>query len=290
MIEPYLGLRPEGFICDFEYLVEIGSVLLWAGAYPKEIAINVAGNMSALSWMDGIRVLAGPSSRLQLSFHKELVRRHIRVHGMYLRPNRNSSSDFLTRESEGEINSCASQHVVTRRPIWEIWPGFISTNAATWDFAISGLPRLFYPMRDQEMFAGWNPETYTLCEVCLTLGLSRSWIDPYSYKIADLARGRNSPQYFGGRVDFGGALIHPNTELGDFRIPCVHINAISAFAMILEDLDLDTSGAFRTTSFVVDSSHLGDCLSGTWRILAHGVLHPFHTVSRESQSIRLLSD
>ena len=52
------------------------------------------------------------------------------------------------------------------------------------------------------MFAEWNPKTYTLCEVCLTLGLPRAWIGPYRYKIADLARERGSPQYSGGRADF----------------------------------------------------------------------------------------
>ena len=53
LTEPFLGLRPKGFICDYEYLFEIGSILLRAGVYPKEIVINVTDNMSALSWMDG---------------------------------------------------------------------------------------------------------------------------------------------------------------------------------------------------------------------------------------------
>ena len=113
---------------------------------------------------------------------------------------------------------------------------------------------------------------------------------PYRYKIADFARWRNSPQFSVGRVDFIGALTHPNTELGDFRIAYVHINAISAFAMIIGELDFDISDAFWNTSFVADSARRGDSLSGTWRILAHGVFHPFHTSPRQSQSIRLLSE
>ena len=131
LVGPFLGLPPNGFIWGFEYIAEIGSVLLRVGVYPKEIAINVTDITESLSWADGTRVLAGPSSRLHLSFHKALIRRHIRVRGMYLRANRNSSSDFPTGASGDEINSWASQHVARRRSLWEIWTGSISTNATT---------------------------------------------------------------------------------------------------------------------------------------------------------------
>ena len=86
LTEPFSGLRPKGFIPDFEYLAELGSVLLRGGIYSKEIVINVTDNRSALSWMDGARVSVGPSSLLQLTSHRELIRRHIHVHGMYLLP------------------------------------------------------------------------------------------------------------------------------------------------------------------------------------------------------------
>ena len=72
-------------------------------------------------------------------------------------------------------------------------------------------------------------------------------------------------------MDFVVALIQSNTELGDFRTACIHINAISAFAMILEDLELDATDTFWGASFVVDSANLGDSIAGIWRILVHGV-------------------
>ena len=31
IIDPFVGLRPKGFISDFEYLVDIGAILLWGG-------------------------------------------------------------------------------------------------------------------------------------------------------------------------------------------------------------------------------------------------------------------
>ena len=40
----------------------------------------------------------------------------------------------------------------------------------------------------------------------------------------------------------------------------------------------------------MDSAHLGDCLDGTWRILARGAFRPFRIFARESQSPSVLSD
>ena len=105
----------------------------------------MTANKSALSWMDGTRVLAGPSSRIQLAFRMELIRRHIHVHGMYFRHKRNDSSDFSTRGSEEEeIHSWATQHVMTRRSRWEIWPKLVPGNATACDFATNGSHRLHF--------------------------------------------------------------------------------------------------------------------------------------------------
>ena len=68
LTEPFLRIRHKGCISDFEYMVEIGSSLLWGGGapYPKGIIINVARNHSALMRSDGSRVMVGHPSRLQL--------------------------------------------------------------------------------------------------------------------------------------------------------------------------------------------------------------------------------
>ena len=250
----------------------------------------MADNQSVLSWMDGARVLLGPSSRLQLAVRRELIRRHIHVHGMYVRSNRTASSDFPTRGSEEEIHSWAAQHVTTRRSLRGIRPQFVSTNATAWDLAIHGSHRLRFPLMNQKMFDERNPKTYTLREVCLTIGLSRSWIDPYRYKIADLARERGSPQFSGGRFDFFGASIQTNADVNACRVAFPQLNAISAFAIFLGDVNLDTSDTFRHTSFAVGSARLGDSLAGIWRIMVRGVFQHSHTFSRESHPIRLLSD
>ena len=133
LIEPFLGLRPNGFISDYEYLVDIGAILLWGGNCPTEIVINVADNKSALSWMDGARVLVGPASRLQLEFRIESIRRHIHAHGVYLRSKHNASGDFPTRGSEEEIHSRDPHRVTTRRSLCEIWPQFAPANSPSWN-------------------------------------------------------------------------------------------------------------------------------------------------------------
>ena len=48
--ESFLGLRPNGRISDFEYLVEIWTIPLLGGGDAKEIIINSIDNTSALSW------------------------------------------------------------------------------------------------------------------------------------------------------------------------------------------------------------------------------------------------
>ena len=102
------------------------------------------------------------------------------------------------------------------------------------------------------MFAEGNPKSYTSSEVCPTLGLSHSWIDPYRYKLADLARERGSPQLSGGRIDFLGSPVQSNSDLDAFRLACQQLNAISAFAISIDDLGLNTTDAFRNSSLVAD--------------------------------------
>ena len=205
---PYLRLR---------IFSEIGSILLRGGTYPKKIISNVTDNQSALSWLDGKRVLVGPASRLQQSFRRELIRRHIQVRGMYLRSEHTTSNDFLTRGTEEEIHSWASHHVMTRRSLWGICPQLGPTNSPTWDFAIYGRNRLRYHWGGKKMFAGRIPETFTLREVCLTLRLPHSWIGPYRYEIADLARDYGSSRYSGRIIDFAGSLIR-TTDVKSMRV------------------------------------------------------------------------
>lgn len=59
-----------------------------------EIIINATDNLYALSWIDGIRVLVGPSSRLAPPFRRELIRRLIQAHEMYLRSEQNTNQRF----------------------------------------------------------------------------------------------------------------------------------------------------------------------------------------------------
>ena len=69
---------------------------------------------------------------------------------------------FPPRGSDDDINSWAALHVMTRGSIWSLLPSFLPTHAATWDFAIRCLYKPPYPLRDQNMFAGRNAETFTL--------------------------------------------------------------------------------------------------------------------------------
>ena len=79
LIEPPLGLRPEGRISVFEYLVDIGTMRLRGGDGAEAAVVNLTDNMSSLSWIDGGRILAGPPSRHRLTFRRELIRRQIKV-------------------------------------------------------------------------------------------------------------------------------------------------------------------------------------------------------------------
>ena len=128
------------------------------GTYPTEIIINVTDNQPALSWVDGGGSASSPLKSHPIFPNSELIRRRIQVRGMYLRTEHNASIDFLTRGSEEEIHSWASHHVMTRRSLWGTWPQFVSTNASTWEFPISGLNKLHYPIRDQEMFVRLESE------------------------------------------------------------------------------------------------------------------------------------
>ena len=147
-----------------------------------------------------------------------------------------------------------------------ILPQLVDTNSPTWDLAIHGPCRLHYPLREQKVFAERNPKSYTSSEVFLTHGLSYSWVDPFRYNIADLERGHGPPQFLGVRIDFLGSLIQPNSDLDTPQLACRQLNAISGFAICLDDLDLNITDAFWNTSFVADSAHLGDVLAGTWGI------------------------
>ena len=125
--------------------------------------------------------------------------------------------------------------------------------------------------------------------VCSTLGLSHSRVYPYHCKIADLARDLGPPQFSGGSVDFMGPLVQSNDELEGSKLAFVQLNAITAFAIASSHIEIDCGDIFRNASLVLDSSHLGDCLAGTWGILAMGTFRPFHIFARESQSHRVLS-
>ena len=48
LTEPFLGIRHKGHISDYEYLVEIDSILLRGGKYAKEVIINVTYNANHL--------------------------------------------------------------------------------------------------------------------------------------------------------------------------------------------------------------------------------------------------
>ena len=89
------------------------------------------------------------------------------------------------------------------------------------------------------MFAEWNPIAYTSCEIRFALWMPHSWTDPLRYKIGDLARSQGPPQVsggggwvvVGGRSDFIGLLIHPNSDLEALQHARRRINAISSFAI-----------------------------------------------------------
>ena len=149
---------------------------------------------------------------------------------------------------------------------------------------------MHYPREEQLAVVEWNPKSYTLRKVWLAVGLSLSWIDPSRYKIADLVRNRGPLQYSVGRIDFLGSLTQPNSDLEAYRVSRSRLNGISAFALFLEDLKLTAADTFWNTSFAVESSHLGDVLSGTCGILVRGVFRPNRIFSREPQPLRLLSD
>ena len=121
------------------------------------------------------------------------------------------------------------------------------------------------------------------------LGLRHSWIGPFRYKIADLSRDHGDPHYSGGRVDFCGTLMHRNEDLSNFKLSYTRLNALAAFAMFPDNVDISVADSFWNTSFVDDSSRLGDSVAGTWRILAMENSHPYRTFSRESQALRVLS-
>ena len=217
----FLGLRPQGRIFDFEYLAEIGPILLWGGERPKKIIINVADNQSALSWIDGEGIPTGSSSRLQITFRRELIRRQIQLYGMYIRAGHNSIIDFPAHASDAEISAWAMHRVATRRSLWGIWPSFLARNDSSLDFSVSGggeggLENAF-PPRDSETSAGRDSDTCTLRGVCLSPGLQHAWIDPFHYKIGDLARERGSHQHSGRRVDFSGTPIQPRVDLNQFK-------------------------------------------------------------------------
>ena len=74
LIEPFLGMRRKDGIYDFEFSGDIGGVRLWGGESAKEATINLAGEKSALGWIDGGRLLSSHSSRLQLSYRSALIR------------------------------------------------------------------------------------------------------------------------------------------------------------------------------------------------------------------------
>ena len=79
---------------------------------------------------------------------------------------------------------------------------------------------------------------------------------PFHYKIADLARDHGSPQYSGGWVDFLGSLIHPNDDMANFKLACARLNALAAFAILSDTIDIYSTDPFRNTSFVVDAAQM----------------------------------
>ena len=179
----------------------------------------------------------------------------------YLRSGRNTSRDSPTRPPDEDINSWAAQRVMTRRSLWGTWDAFISTNKATWEFTIHGLSKLTYPSLDRKMFHEWTSESFAIREVCMSAGPEHSRIDPYRYKVADLASIHGAPQFSGGRIDFFGTLIQTSDDFPHFDVSCTHLDVITACAICPDPACCPIDDVSRHTSIIADSPHLGGSIA-----------------------------
>ena len=93
-----------------------------------------------------------------------------------------------------------------------------------------------------------------------------------------------------GWIDFFGTSVHTNGDTGQFKIACIQLNAITAFALFSTSVDLQRADTFWHSSLAGDSAPLGNIFGGTWEILAHGDFHHSVLFSYESHSLSVLYD
>ena len=275
----YFRLSPEDLLSDFhqgdnrtyqiaevELITSVGIVVFWGDIWQgNQVILLGTDNQNTFSWLDNKTAKKGLALRITATLHVWCIKNGIEVYPFYLRSLRNIRPDFISRESNHDIECWATRAGYTRveKPWW--WKPFVAC-APKLDWLMDRVLTLPKELSIDDMerigkVAEWRPKSGIALQI-----FDRLRLDYHAIGGLELFKYYQDDSVNEWKLVFGSA--RHQGEIEEFRQFIAKTKVETAVMMTPSEVEdgLWYLDDFWTKTWKCDSAKHGDCLVGSWNV------------------------